>query len=179
MRGIMKKTIEENRTTSSGLLRYANDYLKAYEIIRVDSSFKWPAEVPAYLFCHGLELSFKAFLRTKGKTIKELMKLGHNLNEIVKECKKLNGDKINVFNEDDWNYISLLNQQYNNKEFEYILIGFKQFPSETIVNEILKKIVMFNKSIYQDCLDANKSEGTAITANLPSPPGRGLEEKGT
>ena len=127
VRGIMKKTIEENRTTSSGLLRYANDYLKAYEIIRVDSSFKWPAEVPAYLFCHGLELSFKAFLRTKGKTIKELMKLGHNLNEIVKECKKLNGDKINVFNEDDWNYISLLNQQYNNKSAIILVLGIGVF----------------------------------------------------
>ena len=154
----MEKLNDEGRTTSLGLLNFSNNYFQAYEIIRKEGSIKWPSPVMVYMFCHGVELLFKAFLRNKGKTVNELKGIGHDLENIIKACGAFNCNKLDVFTKINWGVVSLLNQQYKNKEFEYSLTGFKQLPSESDVNATLENMVKFKESIYQNCANANKKE---------------------
>jgi hypothetical protein len=160
---------EEGRTTSLGLLNYAKEYLKAYEILQKENSIKWISPVRLYLFCHGLELALKAFLKNKKKTIAEIKKMGHDLQKIKKESKEMQDDKLNALTDHDWAVISILNQYYKKKDYEYIFTGAKQYPSEKDLNKTYSKVQRFIQLINQDCSDSNKTE----RETRPSPSGRG------
>jgi hypothetical protein len=83
---------EENRTTSIGLCLQAQSYLqsaehlfKAEKIKNLSLRFKDPI---VFLLSHGIELSLKAWLRTKGYQLSKFKKIGHSLTRLYKECKK-------------------------------------------------------------------------------------------
>lgn len=167
----MKKLDNEGRTTSLGLLCFAKEYFKAYEILCKDGGIKWTSPVCRYLLCHGMELSLKAFLKNRGKTVKELYNLGHDLDKIMEACKGLNERKLNVLTQHDWAVISLLNQEYKSKELEYIKTGVKTLPSDKDINQSYENIKIFIQSITQDCSDSREREA------CPLPLGEGRKEE--
>jgi hypothetical protein len=90
-----------SRTTAIGLARYAKEYLEA--AILVDSQMGRRNAVshlqspPAlFLLAHGLELTFKAFLRHKGMGVEALEKrpFGHNLKLLMREAKARGMDEL-------------------------------------------------------------------------------------
>lgn len=152
-----KKEIEENRTTSFGLLIYADEYFHAYHTLVMSKEHRWPKQVLAFLFCHGVELSLKSFLRNKGVSVNNLIgKYGHDLNKLVDECKHQGIDDYHIFTDEDWAKISALNQLYKNKEFEYIVSGIKPFPAS--IDETFTHFTKFVHDITQMCQQTNRKE---------------------
>lgn len=124
-----KKQLEkelEKRLTSRGLLRYSWDYFKAFE----DLHEKYPKttemyEVKYYLLCHSIELAMKAFLREKGFTRKQLVKIGHDLERLIHMLYD-NGVLIDVRSIER---TFSLSGYYKTKQFEYPQTGYKELPS--------------------------------------------------
>ncbi len=116
----------EARTSAKGLLIYAKEYYSAYELIQKQHpELAKYFNVKFYLLCHALELVMKAMLRYYGASYAELKRYGHNLTKIqsaLYHMHQITTDYISV------NEVRLVNELYNNKEFEYHLSGSKHVP---------------------------------------------------
>lgn len=77
----------EARTTAAGLWRYGEDYRQAAEVVKQSKGdqFSPPA---MYLIAHSVELSLKAFLRSRGATLNDLMNIGHGLQDLYAEAMR-------------------------------------------------------------------------------------------
>ena len=119
----------EERTSARGLLNYAHEYYASYELIQSQRpKMNEYFAVKYYLLCHALELTMKAWLRHKGATYKELKTLGHDLERIM---TVLYEQHQLLFSAEIQAMISLVNQHYSQKEFEYALKGTKTVPEIT------------------------------------------------
>lgn len=146
----------EARTTSIGLLNYAKEYFKAYEILKKNGNFGDFSPVLLYLFCHGIELCFKSFLKSEKYSIRELKVIGHDLKKLYKKCQEKGLNKFNIFTNQDFSNIDLLNNYYEEKEFEYIRTGYKQFPRD--LEATLDSFKNFINQIEQKCSESSKVE---------------------
>jgi hypothetical protein len=85
---------DEDRVTPTGLFRYGSEFLEAAEKVKnpskpdhiLDHSAPFPAY---YLVGHSIELLLKSYLRSKGKSLKELRKIGHCLETALLETESL------------------------------------------------------------------------------------------
>ncbi|MDQ6995999.1 MAG: hypothetical protein Q9M82_00880 [Mariprofundus sp.] len=125
-----------DRTNSMGLWTYAKEYLDAAKIV-ASSSDRELAPTPAYyLVCHSIELILKAFLRGSGEELEDLKKIGHNLKRCLNKAEKKGITEYFCFTGIQKQAVSLINDYYSQKEFEYISTGFKTFPKYDILEEI-------------------------------------------
>jgi hypothetical protein len=112
----------EDRVSSRGLHRFADDFFQAYNLIT--SQKNNAVQVRYYLLCHSFELSMKAMLREAGYSVKQLQKFGHNLEGIANELEK--NPKTKVFwSKEDRAMIKIANTHYVTKEMEYFTRGAK------------------------------------------------------
>lgn len=152
-------TTRESTTTSLGLLRYASEYFEAFIDLLGSNKHEWPSDVLAYLFCHAVELTLKAYLRNNGISVKDLCNkklFGHDLDKIIIACQKKGINRYNVFSVFDWEVLFLLNQQYKKKEFEYSVIRIVFFPKN--ITEVFHHFTSFIGIITPDCVKSNKIE---------------------
>ncbi len=124
---------------------YAEDFYGA--AISHDSPRNF-SPVGYYLSCHSIELSLKAFLLLKGISRHELgsRNMGHNLEIILSKCKEQGLSEFYVFNEAQTNEISLLNEWYCRKGFEYfelqnIVDSHQELPSLLSVKNIAAELI--------------------------------------
>lgn len=84
-----------------------------------------------YMLGHSIELFLKAFLLGRGEEIFLLSSktFGHDLNKLLEESRRRRLGTLVILNRNETLTISLLNQRYKKKEFEYFAFGFKQLPS--------------------------------------------------
>lgn len=117
-----------DRTSSMGLWTYAKNYLDAGYAVAT-SVPRALAPTPAYyLYCHAIELALKAYLRGSGASIRDLKKIGHDLNKAYRKALGMGLANICTLTEELVDVIELVNPIYSNKEFEYIKIGAKTLP---------------------------------------------------
>lgn len=137
----------ESRLTSKGLITYAWDYYKSFEILQKEIPKELEKyEVKYYLLCHSIELGMKAYLREKGYTRKQLMGFGHDLEKLLGQLYK-EGVVINV---DSVKRTFILNDYYMNKMFEYPQTGYKSMPSLEHMKSYVKLLLdMVSNSIYK------------------------------
>lgn len=129
------------RTTAIGLARFAYEYIDA--AILVDQKhgarpgYERMSPIPAYfLALHGIELSFKAFLRFKGVSVRELRSphhLGHDLRRCYRKAKELGLREVFNMRADDMRAMLLLLDLNEMQGLRYIRTGLKHFPSWAIV----------------------------------------------
>ena len=129
------------RTNARGMLRYANDYFKAYKILlEREPRFLTLYQVKFFLLCHSIELALKADLKRRGYTRKQLLDLGHDLEKILKVLKEKHEVLLDV---ESLRQIFLANELYKTKQFEYSLTGAKFLADisklESITDLILSK----------------------------------------
>lgn len=122
-----------NRTTAIGLAHYAKEYLEAAIAVNQAMGTKKKhatvSPVPAYfLLSHGIELTFKAYLRHSGLTVEELGKIGHDLPALYARSRKLGLDNLYQLTADDTNAFELLVAVNVFHQLRYIETGFKTFP---------------------------------------------------
>jgi len=137
-----KKQLEdelEKRLSDRGLLRYANDYFIGFkEIFEKHPKITDLYQVKFFLLCHSLELVLKAFLRHKGYSRKQLINLGHNLENLLRELY----EKNNIFFDKNSSQIIIqVNQYYNSKQFEYFQSGSKVLVDIIKLADVTKLIL--------------------------------------
>ncbi len=88
------ETTEDDRTTPIGLFNYARSYWKsAFELQqRKVPKITHPLEPVNFLYAHAIELFLKSYLRLN-RTVKELKKMGHNFECLIKDTEDLFIDK--------------------------------------------------------------------------------------
>jgi hypothetical protein len=75
---------------------------------------------------HSIEPTLKAFLRAKGYTVPELIKIGHDLGELLRHAELRGG--IVTLEERHLDAIEIANAIYKEKEWEYRKRWPKDFP---------------------------------------------------
>lgn len=126
-----------------GFLYYAKGFLAATKGIRQNEYF---SPVPYFLHCHAIELALKAFLLGKGVSKKDLKKLGHNLEKILKKARDLGlSDFIKITSELE-KEISKANKYYSSKDFEYFevinaMTAYPELPDLLLLELVASSLV--------------------------------------
>jgi hypothetical protein len=130
----------EERTTARGLSTFAEKYIEAAMIVDEKQGkrtwLKTASSIPAYfLAAHGVELTFKAFLRHKGMTLAELRspEVGHDLRQLFRKSKEYRLLDIFRMMASDMRALLLLVQMNEYQGLRYIRSGAKVFPEWQIV----------------------------------------------
>jgi len=110
----------------------------AYNFLKLGEKFREAAKIlnqhyrnapdwPTFLLaCQGLELYLKAFLRAKSMSLDDLKnKIGHDLQLAYKRSKDLGLWKVAEVDEE---MITLLNQVYKERDFQYRASGEWELP---------------------------------------------------
>jgi len=140
-----------------GFHGFATKFLEATKFVNTTNKF---SPVPYYLYCRAIELSLKAFLLTKGVSLKKLKKnLGHNLVKILSEAKSKSIEQIVLIIPEEEEEIRKANKYYNSKGFEYFQVinaaeGYPELPQLSILAELAKRLV---NEIEQPCSEAISS----------------------
>lgn len=132
---------DSERTTAIGLARFSYEYIDAAMLVDEKHGARPGLEkvspIPAYfLAMHGIELSFKSFLRYKGVSVRELSSpkhFGHDLRRCYRKAKELGLRDIFKMRADDMRAMLLLLELNEHQGLRYIRTGPKQFPSWAIV----------------------------------------------
>lgn len=116
-----------DRTTSMGLWRYGKDFAVAGRATWEANGRR--ANAPGYyLLGHSIELVLKAYLRGRGKSIKALQNIGHDLELAIREAEKESLSSYVTLEKKHQAAIRILNPHYSKKKLEYIESGFKRYP---------------------------------------------------
>lgn len=137
---------DEDRTTATGLARYAREYIDAANLVDREigqrPGYELISPVPAYfLASHGIELTLKAYLRFQGISVDELVgKYGHDLHKAYRKAKELR--LLDYFKEDakDVQAMELLVELNRKQGLRYLQTGLKVFPSWAIVKPLAVRL---------------------------------------
>ncbi len=132
---------DDDRTTAIGLTRFAYEYIEAAMLVDqahgARPDFERASPIPAYfLALHGIELTFKAFLRHKGVTVRDLSSpkhFGHDLRRCYRKAKELGLLEVFKMRADDMRAMLLLLDLNEMQGLRYIRTGLRHFPSWAIV----------------------------------------------
>jgi len=127
------------RTTSLGLIGRAVEHyacsVAAFEAVSDGHSTWSPSgqmgsvapDGANHLFAMAIEVALKAFLREKGLDVHELkMQFGHNLIKLFERAEREGMAALNV---NDRALLSLLNDLFLSREFEFTVTGSRRFPT--------------------------------------------------
>lgn len=124
----------DSRTTSFGLVRYAEDYRRGAMVV-------WDAErprltmVPYMLIAHSIELSLKAFLRSRGATLKALKnQWGHTLPELLDHALSQRLDRLVPGASTATQYVQWLHEANDEQSLRYIRTGWTRLPDWEVVS---------------------------------------------
>lgn len=138
---------EDDRTTSTGLARYAFEYIQAARLVDGDAAEREPhratSPIPAYFLAHhGIELTLKAYLRHQGLTPRALSSktYGHDLHSCYRKAKELY--LLDFFKEDpnDIQALNLLAGLNVGHGLRYIKTGAKVFPLWSIIEPLAVRL---------------------------------------
>lgn len=143
---IPQDTSRDHRTTALGLGRYARDYYRAAcavnDALGQDEGHKISAPVPAlHLMAHSIELILKAFLRHKGRTLKDLEDLRHDVVKIFSECKKCGLSDVVEICDNDEETIKFIGELHKSTCLRYIVTGWMQLPVFGPLQEVTEKLL--------------------------------------
>nr|WP_312379579.1 hypothetical protein [Delftia acidovorans] len=126
---------DPERTTPMGMVRYGCEFLEAAFVMYERAAQPTPPLVPCppipalYLLGHGLELTLKAFLLSKGAALEDVRKkLGHDLERAFSSSKENGLGTLLQWQASEESALTLLNVMYKPKELEYIVTGAMTIP---------------------------------------------------
>ena len=131
-----------DREPARGFLTDAGEYVSAADtLVSCCPDRVW--KVPYYLYCHGAELSLKAFLRMKGWSANRLKKkqYGHDLGALVQAGRNNGLDEWVSLSQDDKEMLERMNEYYKTKELEYGKVGPKLFALYDRLSGLLSKLL--------------------------------------
>ena len=142
----MAKMSDDNRTSGMGLWTDANEMLQAAKHLMTVKRFAFSQPL-YFLLGHALELAFKSYIRAKGASLNSLRKIGHDL-VVAKESAVTAGiEELAQLNEQEHSAISIINEYYRRKEFEYRVTGGKTYPEAKLLADIVEKLLNKTRDI--------------------------------
>jgi hypothetical protein len=125
---------DPSRTTPVGLARYAAEFMEA-AIAAEDKMGTKPghelvAPIPVlFLVGQAIELALKAFLLSRGVTLRELRThFGHGLHRSFRKAKELGLLSLTQVTAEEQSVLEVLDDLYSSKQLQYIVTGAKAFP---------------------------------------------------
>jgi hypothetical protein len=160
-------TTRIDRTPSSGLWSFANEYYRAALLVQVrGESVLAYTTVHYYLVCHSIELVLKAFLRAKGYWIQNLRdQFGHDLELALTEARKQGLGEFCSVSDEFVEHLRRANFYYRLKDFEYIVAGVMHLPSLDVLLTGTGVLVEGTKGF---CLENWKLHDGKPSAYVPS-----------
>jgi hypothetical protein len=143
----MKTKNDPTKTTSVGLVRYAQEFfdaaIAADDVLGMRSGYEIIAPIPVmYLVGHSIELSLKAYLLFMGVSLDDLKnKYRHNLVKCYEEAQKYKLNDVILLTESDYKVLEVLNVLYSSKQLNYCEIGLKEFPVFGPLQELSTKLL--------------------------------------
>ncbi len=154
-----------DKTPSLALWSTAYDfYQAAFLVVKGEPRRLRYQMVDYYLICHCIESALKGFLRGKGYTIQELVKIGHDLEKALKHARAEGIEAHHQFPKDFLNDLAVANFSYKNKDFEYLLAGVVHLPKTPDV--LLDGAGRLVASLQKFCIDTvHEHDGKASAHN--------------
>lgn len=147
-------TLEKwGRTSPFGLLRYAHEYHVAADIVH-DSGEVGEFTMPQYsLMGQSIELSLKAFLRSRGFTTKMLSgrAYGHDLTYLLETAKSKHLAWVHELLDFQEEAIIVLNPAYSSHKFRYIENGSLDLPKWDLLSLTAS---LLTSSLHDHCVRA-------------------------
>ena len=138
---------DEERTTAIGLARFAFEYIEAARLVDSNHRDRRPrsliSPMPAYFLAHhGLELTFKSYLRHKGVTVRELgsKRYGHDLDACYRGAKRLGLLAIFIEHQADVGAMQMLVDMNHDHGLRYIKTGSRQFPHWSAIESVAVRL---------------------------------------
>lgn len=137
---------DANRTTAVGLARYAIEFYEAAVVadegLEDRPEFIRVASVPIlFLTAHAIELILKSYLRHRGYTLDQILRLRHNLKKAWKAAVTHEVEKIVVLNQDDLEVLRLISDLHSSTQLRYIVTGAKTVPTFGALQELAEKLL--------------------------------------
>lgn len=118
---------DDERTTGMGLWTDAREMFDAAALVIAAPQLEWSSP-SFYLLGHGLEVAFKAYLRSRGHSLKALRAIGHDLNKAMEEAAAHGLGEYCSLLPPDRAATALLSPYYMAKHFEYRVAGTRRLP---------------------------------------------------
>jgi hypothetical protein len=138
---------DPQRTTPMGMARYAVEFLEAGveldDLIGTKEGHEIIAPIPVlYLVGHAIELALKAFLLSRGRSLKTLRRdFGHELEELWDDASSFGFAGTVGLTEGELSAVRIIDGLYSTKQLEYIVTGAKTFPVHGPLESAAIKIV--------------------------------------
>lgn len=119
---------DDSRTTGMGLWTDAREMFQAATLVINEPNLKFSS--PAYyLLGHGLEVALKSYLRSHGRSLKDLRAIGHDLSKALQDAVDCGLVDCYPLSDSEASALALFTPYYKAKHFEYRVTGYKQLPS--------------------------------------------------
>ncbi|WP_448097649.1 hypothetical protein [Luteibacter yeojuensis] len=151
----------ESRTSAFGLLRYANEYRAAAETVKDNNDDRWSI-VPYMLVSHSIELGLKAFLRSRGATLADLLDAGHDLEGLHKEAMQRRLDRLWPEAYMAGQIVPILDRANERQALRYIVNGMTQLPEWVLARGVAYGLC---RSLRMHCLRRSFGRAAAIEIN--------------
>lgn len=147
------------KTQGVGTWRLAEQYLTAAKTLQPVN----PADgfVSYFLYGHALELTLKSFLVSQGSNNKKLKRIGHDLGRALRSASRHAPFKNIPVSDRDRVVIAGLAGYYRDKEFEYLITGYKRLPLLEDVRDVCERMQRQVKPLIWAAVQAHVKSGTA------------------
>ena len=141
-----------------GLWVYASSYLRAAQALEPGPDGpRWPAGYGSV--CRALELSLKAFLSVKGRTLPELAEFGHDLQRLVEDATAAGLRDLVVLEPSHLVEIERASRYYIEKVFEYPALAvvsglYPNYPKTPDFDSLVSAADLLVSSLREPCLRA-------------------------
>lgn len=118
---------DEDRTTPAGLWCLGFDFFRSAEHV-LEREGKHIFDPWLYLVSHSIELSLKAFLRSKRCSVQSLKSVGHDLVEVLRLAEDRGIRDAVALEQRHVDAVAVINPWYMEKRFEYRKRGSGSLP---------------------------------------------------
>ena len=134
---------DPKRSTSHGFWRYSADYLLAARCVDVHLHKNNGVHFPTLnLYGIAIELSLKAFLLKRGKTLDEIKNLSHNLEKALKLARRHKLGREVKLDSDEVSAIYALNISYSSNRLRYMASGTVTVPILLYIARAAEELVV-------------------------------------
>ena len=134
---------DPTRSTAHGFWRFAANYLLAAQLVEGKIHAEGHLYLPTFQL-HGLaiELSLKAFLLKRGRSLQDLRKLSHSLTAALDLARRHKLGRAVKLRRQELDAIRVLDITYSSSQLRYIVTGAIRLPHLIEVSRASKRLVV-------------------------------------
>lgn len=143
MKIVTSRSTVVERSTSHGFWRFAANYLLAARTVDARINEQGQLFFPALqLYATSIELSLKAFLLKRGRTLDEVKELRHNLAKTLSVARRHKLGRSVKLDRREIAAIHILNFTYSTHQLRYIVTGTTKVPQLVYIARAARELVL-------------------------------------